>query len=43
MRKPTVLLVLFIAFVLIAGGIASRGRGGVISRWIAAHQSNAGH
>jgi len=43
MKRSTVLLVLVIAILLIAAGIGSRGKSGLISRWIAAHQANGGH
>ena len=44
MNRPTVLMVLVVALLLITGGLVSRARGGgMLSRWIAAHQPNAGH
>jgi hypothetical protein len=44
MRKQTVWVVLVIAALLIGGALTVRSMGGgVISRWVAAHRSNAGH
>jgi hypothetical protein len=43
MKRSTVLLVLILAVLLIAAGVASRGKGSLIARWIAAHRTNSGH
>jgi hypothetical protein len=44
MKRQTVLLVLVLAALLVAAGLAARSKGGgVIARWINAHQANAGH
>lgn len=44
MKRSTVLLVLVLSALFVAGGLAFRSKGGgVIARWVAAHQSNAGH
>lgn len=42
--KTHVILVLVVSTLLIAAGIYSQSRGGgIIARWIAAHQSNVSH
>lgn len=42
--KTHVVAVLCIAALLIAAGLYSRSRGGgIITRWIAAHQADGGH
>jgi hypothetical protein len=44
MRKQTLLVVLAISALIIGGALTLRSRGGgVISRWVAAHQANSGH
>jgi hypothetical protein len=43
MKRSTVLLVLILAILFIAAGLAPRDPEGMIARWIAALHGNRGH